>query len=153
MRVLGEDNYKRMQDSRMGIWSRGIDWSNVFIKIFQTMITRKNAKMILLGLIILLIIGTQEPAQKRAVADIEGIACVVDTDCPCWGKVEGAGVETFGFGTSSCEENKCSTTFCVDVQPVGQWFIAHPWTYLKTHPMVILSSIGLIVLLAYWPKI
>ena len=93
------------------------------------------------------------PYERPALLCMASVACVVDTDCPCWGKVEGAGVETFGFGTSSCEENKCSTTFCVDVQPVGQWFIAHPWTYLKTHPMVILSSIGLIVLLAYWPKI
>ena len=121
---------------------------------YNKMVTKKNLTIILIVLIVSIIIGIQEPAQKQAVADIEGQACSVDSDCPCWGELE-SGVEAFGIGTASCNENTltCDTTFCVDAQPVAEFVRDNPWQWLRTNPLILFALIGLIVLILYWPKL
>ena len=117
------------------------------------MINKNNAKILLFVLIGLLIIGIQEPVQKQAVADVEGQSCSVDTDCQCFGKIEGTNITAYGIGASNCEKGKCDTTFCVDVQPIGEFIRDKPYTWLKNNPIMIIWIIGLILLVAYWPKV
>lgn len=114
---------------------------------------KNNAKILLIGLVILIIISIQEPAQKEAVADVEGQSCSVDTDCPCFGKIEGTSIEAYGIGASTCTDKKvCDTTYCIDVQPVGEWARDHPWQWIKNNPLIILAAIGLIILWFNWNK-
>lgn len=117
------------------------------------MIDRKNMKWLLVGVIVLVFLGGQDTLPKEAVADVNGQACTLDEDCPCWGTIEESGVEAFGIGVSTCTESfVCDTTYCFDVQPVGEWARDHPWQWLKDNPLITAAIVGLLVMLAFWPK-
>ena len=115
-------------------------------------IKKENFRLLLIGVIVLIVIGAQDNIPKRAVADVEGKACVVDEDCPCWGKLKD-NTEAFGIGAASCsEETKtCDTSFCVDIQPAGEYLRDKPFQWVKDNIMLTLGIIGLLVMLAYWP--
>lgn len=117
------------------------------------MINKNTAKKLLIVLIILLIFAIQEPSLKQAVADVEGQACTVDIDCPCWGQYMEGEIVAYGLGSSLCTEGTCDTTFCLDIQPIGQWFVDHPWQGLKNNPMILIIIIALTTLVIKWPKV
>ncbi len=113
-------------------------------------------RLILFGIIILIIIGMKDITPKETVADVEGKSCIVDTDCPCWGEyttVGGGEITAYGLGTSSCENGNCDTTYCFDVQPIGEWTRDNPWQWLKDNPMMVVVIIGLTLLIIYWPAV
>ena len=115
---------------------------------------KQNLRYILIGAVILIFIGMQDTIPKRAVADVEGRACIEDKDCPCFGKIEGTDIESFGIGVASCDENTktCDTSFCVDVQPVGVWAKNNPWQWVKDNILVVLGIIGVLYALVLWPS-
>ena len=117
-------------------------------------IKKENLKLLLIGAIVLIFLGAQNTIPKRAVADVEGLACVEDKNCPCWGKVTGTDIEAFGIGTATCNKEtlKCDTSFCVDVQPVAEWAKKNPWQWAKNNIMMVVGIIGLLAVLALWPK-
>ena len=117
-------------------------------------IKKENIKYLLIGAIILIVLGAQDTLPKRAVADVEGLACVENKDCPCWGKLENNKTEAFGIGVASCREDvkTCDTSFCVDVAPVGQYLKDNPWKWVKDNIVLTLGIIALLISVAVWPK-
>ena len=116
-------------------------------------IKKENLKILLIGTIILIVLGAQDTLPKRAVADVEGQACLADKDCPCWGKLVN-GTESFGIGSATCDKKtlKCDTTYCIDVQPVGQYLKENPLEWVKDNIIIVFGLIGLLIMLAAWPK-
>lgn len=136
------------------------------------MIDKKNIKWLVAGILILVVFGTQNTLPKEAVADVNGVACNADEDCPCWGKIETQSIDAFGIGVSQCidcsqagNQNltgcniggytstlRCDTTYCFDIQPLGEYVRDKPWAWLKNNPLMTAAIIGLGVLLIMWPK-
>lgn len=112
-----------------------------------------NMRWIIVIIIGLVILGMQNTLPKEAVADVEGQSCSVDTDCPCWGQYMEGEIVAYGLGSSLCTEGTCDTTFCLDVQPVGEWVKDNPWQGLKNNPMILFVIIGLTILVIKWPKV
>jgi len=88
---------------------------------------------------------------KEAVADVEGQTCTLDKDCPCWGEIEGV-TTAYGIGVSQCKANVCDTTYCVDVQPVGDWVKENPLNWIKDNIMLTLGILVLLLSVLFWPK-
>lgn len=107
---------------------------------------KTNIRWLLLVLAIVLILGMRTTAPKLAVADIEGRACSTDDDCPCWS--EGGR----GIGIGDCEDRKCDMTYCLDVQPVGEWLENNPWQWVRNNVAISLLISGLLVVALFWPK-
>jgi len=134
-----------------------------------------NFKWILLVIAALLLFGMKGTLPKEAVADISGNECVKNSDCPCFGKYNMSGVqeEAYGIGISNCIDcnlnkniNKtackrathrwaCDTTYCYDIQGVGEWTRDHPWEWMKQkeNVMVVMAIILLIIGYFAWPSI
>ncbi len=113
----------------------------------------KNMRWILLGVLILIIFGMQNTIPKESVADVEGQVCSVDEDCPCFGQIEGTGITAYGLGVATCTAGTCDTTYCFDVQPIGEYFRDNQWAWLKGNPVMTLAIIGLTIVLITWPKV
>jgi hypothetical protein len=112
-----------------------------------------TARLLLIGAIVLVFLGGQQSFPKEAVADVEGLACTVDTDCPCWGETSDGGVSALGIGTATCTDALvCDTTYCFDIEPWRDWARDKPWQWLKDNPMITLAILALVVLLITWPK-
>ena len=117
-------------------------------------LTKRNAQILLILSIILVFLGFQEPQLKQAVADVEGRTCVTNKECPCFGEIEGTGIKSFGIGTSTCREDvkTCDTSFCIDVAPVGTYLRNNPLQWAKNNIMMVVGIIGLLAVLALWPR-
>jgi len=136
------------------------------------MIDNKNLKWVIAGVLVLIVFGMQNTLPKEAVADVNGVACTADKGCPCWGKIKDQNIEAFGLGISKCidcskpgNQNltgcktggytstmRCDTTYCFDVQPLGEYTRDKPWAWLKNNPLITAGIAGLGLLLVLWPK-
>ena len=112
----------------------------------------RQRRVAFIVLLVLLIIGLQGQLPKKAVADVEGQACTTNKDCPCWGELV-SGEEAFGIGTATCDEGTktCDTSFCIDVQPVGQYLKDEPLQVIKDNIVLTIAIVGLILLTIAWP--
>lgn len=110
-------------------------------------ITRNVWLLVVLGIVALLYFSHQNSIPKEAVADIQGKACKVASDCPCIGTYDYNNVQNgpsaYGIGVGKCTipagatEGACDMGLCVDVAPVGTWVQEHPLAWLKTGTNVI----------------
>ena len=137
------------------------------------MIDNKNLKWVIAGVLVLIVFGMQNTLPKEAVADVNGVSCTADEDCPCWGKIETQNIESFGLGVSRCIDCSqlsnqnltgckkapsytsglhCDTTYCFDVQPIGEYARDNPWAWLKNNPLITAGIVGLGLLLLLWPN-
>lgn len=114
---------------------------------------KENIRLLLIAAVVLIVIGSQNNLPKRAVADVEGLACVEDKDCPCWGKLD-TGVEAFGIGTASCREDTmtCDTSLCIDIQPVSTYLKDNPFQWIKDNIVLTLGILALLIGVSFWPK-
>ena len=114
-----------------------------------------NTRIILIGIIVLVFISMYTTMPKEAVADIEGKPCSTDADCPCLGNytVGGTNIPATGIGVGECIDWACDMTYCIDVAPVGEWIKDNPFAWIKEHILLTIVLIGLIVLVAMWPKV
>ena len=117
-------------------------------------IKKENMRLLLIAAVVLIVLGSQNALPKRAVADVEGLACKTNTDCPCWGKLKDNSTEAFGIGVSTCREDvkTCDTSFCVDVQPVGEYLKNNPFQWIKDNLVLSLGILALLISVAFWPK-
>lgn len=84
-----------------------------------------------------------------AVDDIKGISCDANsTQNPsCYDKG--------GLGTISCKYDVAKkgyyydTTYCVDTEPIKQFWVKYPWNWVRTHPVYALGGI-LFFALVFW---
>jgi hypothetical protein len=118
-----------------------------------------NMRWMLLAIGVVIVLGMQqtlpkEVMQKLALNETAGMACTDDSDCPCWGTYEvgGADISAYGIGTSRCIDNVCDITYCLDVQPFGEWARDNPWEWLRTNPLATVGLAGLLLLVIFWPK-
>jgi hypothetical protein len=111
-----------------------------------------NYWWIVLAFAIILFMSINHTPSMQSVADIEGTACNSDDDCLCWGSVDGTDV--YGIGTGRCISGACDMTFCIDIQPVGDFFVNYPFRWFKEN---IVLALGLIILgtlgAVYLPKV
>lgn len=112
----------------------------------------KNMRWILLGVLVILFFGMQNTVPKEAVADVEGQACNVDEDCPCWGELSD-GTEAFGIGTATCDEGVCNIDYCFDVEPIGDWLKDNPLQWLRDNTLVAAAMLVLLLVVIFWPKV
>lgn len=114
---------------------------------------------IIWGIVLVLLLNFSAfiiPPTAQSVADIDGKACTKDSQCPCWGTYKTTDAtpityEAYGLGTASCVENKCDVTYCLDVQPVGEWLKAHPFQWIKDNiKIAALIMVGALII-AFWP--
>lgn len=114
--------------------------------------------LLLLGVLLVLNMGNSTPAIKQAVANVTGKPCSIDSDCPCFGKYNYTSsgstyiTEAYGLGVATCNTGKCDTTYCVDVQPIGQWARDNPWAFVRDNPIVLGLILAAIAIVALWPK-
>ena len=116
-------------------------------------IKKENMRLLLIAAVILIVLGSQNALPKRAVADVEGLACKTNTDCPCWGEIKNQ-TKAFGIGTSTCREDvkTCDTSLCIDVQPVGKYLKDNPFQWIKDNLVLSLGILALLISVALWPK-
>lgn len=125
------------------------------------MANQTNMRMLILVAIVLLFLGMQNTVPKEYVScvgstdpdclGVEGRSCSTDADCPCWGTVPGTEVTAYGIGTAKCKDGFCDTTYCFDVQPIGEWIRDTPWAWMKDNPLIVMLFIGLILVYAFYP--
>ena len=97
----------------------------------------------IIAVFILFNMSTQTP--KLSVADVEGRSCITSDDCSC--------LSEGGIGSGACTNNKCDMTYCVDVKPIGDWIQDNPWQWIKSNILAFLAIVGLLILVAAWPKV
>lgn len=105
-------------------------------------------RWVLLLIAILLIMNP--PLPKEAVADVEGQACTEAADCPCFGTY-GDGTN-YGIGVGSCTSGACDMTYCVDLQPMGEYVWSHIKDFTTNNLGWTLAIIGLLLMVIFWPK-
>lgn len=128
---------------------------------------QENIRWLILAAAILLIYGMssntpelkQASGAKQYVADITNQTCTEDADCPCFGTYGTGddGINAYGIGVSSCEDNRCDTTWCYDMEPIADWFAEDPkspWTWVKQekNTVYVIVAVGLLGLYIFWPK-
>lgn len=115
---------------------------------------KENIRLLLIAAVVLIVIGSQNTLSKRAVADVEGQACVEDKDCPCFGEIKGTDIKSFGIGTASCREDTktCDTSLCIDIQPVASYLKDNPFQWIKDNIVLTLGIMALLISVAFWPK-
>lgn len=120
-----------------------------------------NKRWFILGIIALIlysILTSSTILPKEAVADIEGQACSIDSDCPCLGQYNYTNTLTdeqataWGIGTAQCKEGVCDTTFCVDIEPVGTWIKENPFQLIKDNILFSMGILALLIMVVVWPK-
>jgi len=116
-----------------------------------------NLRWILLGVVVIMFFSMQTAIPKQTVAEVEGEDCTtenVDTDCPCWGEMEGV-TDAFGIGQGRCIEGECEMTFCFDLQRVGDWLEEKPlnWVTDPANTMMVIAIVALLLMVIFWPKI
>ncbi len=118
------------------------------------MVEKKHIKWVLFIIAGILIFSSINILPKESVADVDGKACVLDVDCPCWGQLNETSppIESYGLGVSQCVSGVCDTTYCVDVEPVAVWLKENPWAYLKENPLLLGAIVVLILVGLIYPK-
>jgi len=123
-----------------------------------------NMRLIMLGALVLLIFSLQGTVKKESIESIEGEACNVDDDCPCFGRynaTEAGGTLTgdearaWGIGVGRCEDSACDMSYCFDVEPWVDWAREKPldWLTDKENAMTVLAIIVIGIGLIAWPKL
>lgn len=141
----------------------------------------KQLKLVLIAALIILLFGLSNTVKKESVASVEGQPCVRDKHCPCWGeyKVEQRGgtipvdnATTYGLGVGQCIDcglakytNRtacekvghvsgmvCDMTWCLDIQPTGEWLRENPWEWMMENSVITSAILLVIVGLLLYPK-
>jgi hypothetical protein len=100
-----------------------------------------NYWYVLLALGIILLLSMNYVPTLQSVAELEGRQCVVDEDCLCWGSIDG--IDAYGIGTGRCINGACNMDLCVDIQPIGDFFINYPFRWFKDN---LVLALGLIII-------
>jgi len=119
-----------------------------------------NKRWFLVGIVALILFGLSgsNTLPKEAVEDIEGQSCSIDSDCPCLGKYNYTDSLTdeqataWGLGIADCKANVCDTTFCFDIEPVGDWIKEEPVQWAKSNILLIIGILALLIMATVWPK-
>lgn len=104
----------------------------------------------ILAILLLNFSGFIIPSNAQSVVDVEGKECSVNTDCKCWGTTKGA--TAYGIGAGQCKNDICDMTYCIDVQPVGEYLRDHPFAWIKSHILITLGILIGGIVLARWPE-
>lgn len=117
-------------------------------------------KWILIGIVILILVSLNNQ-QKQSVAAIQGASCMKDSDCPCFGtynfstSIPKENATAYGVGVARCSNSTktCDMTYCVDIQPVGEWARDTPFVWVKEH--ILISALILVVIIGgfLYPKV